>query len=90
MCENLPVNGFKWVTKLDKFKKDFITNYNENSNAGYFVDVDIEYPKNLHKMHIIFITYLFYLIQKKIAKIEKLICSIEDKEKYVIHTNALK
>ena len=90
MCENLPVNGFKWVTKLDKFKKDFITNYNENSNAGYFVDVDIEYPKNLHKMHIIFITYLFYLIQKKIAKIEKLICSIEDKEKYVIHINALK
>ena len=90
MCENLPVNGFKWVTKLDKFKKDFITNYNENSNAGYFVDVDIEYSKNLHKMHIIFITYIFYLIQKKIAKIEKLICSIEDKEKYVIHINALK
>ena len=28
--------------------------------------------------------------RKKIRKIEKLVCGIEDKEKYVIHTNALK
>ena len=33
MCEKLPVNGFKWVTKLDKFNEDFIKNYNENSNV---------------------------------------------------------
>ena len=51
MCETLPVNGFKWVTKLDKFNEDFIKNYNENSNVWYFLDVDIEYPKNLHKMN---------------------------------------
>ena len=24
MCKKLPVNGFKWVTKLDKFNEDFI------------------------------------------------------------------
>ena len=28
--------------------------------------------------------------QRKFGKIEKLVCSIEDKEKYVIHKNALK
>ena len=28
--------------------------------------------------------------QRKIGKIEKLVCGIEDKEKYVIHINALK
>ena len=28
--------------------------------------------------------------KKKIEKVEKLICSIEDKEKYVIHIRALK
>ena len=33
MCEKLPVNGFKWVTKLGKFNEDFIKNYNENSNV---------------------------------------------------------
>ena len=36
------------------------------------------------------VTQHFYLIQKKIRKIEKLVCGIEDKEKYVIHINALK
>ena len=51
MCEKLPVNGFKRVTKLDKFNEDFIKNYNENSNVRYFLDVDVEYPRNLHKMH---------------------------------------
>ena len=51
MCEKLPVNGFKWVTKLDKFNEDFIKNYNENSNVGCFLDVDVEYPRNLHEMH---------------------------------------
>ena len=47
----MPVNGFKWVTKLDKFNEDFIKNYNENSNVECFLDVDVEYPRNLHEMH---------------------------------------
>ena len=44
ICKKLPVNGFKWVPKLDKFKC-FIKNYNEDGDVGYFLDVDIEYPK---------------------------------------------
>ena len=32
----------------------------------------------------------FLLERKKIEKIEKLVSSIEDKEKYIIHINALK
>ena len=34
--------------------------------------------------------YHFYQRQKKLEKLEKLVCSIEDKEKYVIHIRALK
>ena len=34
--------------------------------------------------------YHFYQKDKKTGKVEKLICSIEDKEKYVIHIRALK
>ena len=85
--KKLPVNGFKWVTKLNKINEDFIKNYNKNSNVGYFLDVDIEYPKNLHKMHS---DLPFLPDRKKIGKIEKLFCGKEDKEKYVIHINALK
>ena len=29
----------------------FIKNYDENSDKGYFLEVDAEYPKNLHKLH---------------------------------------
>ena len=49
MSQKLPVQGFKWINKLSKFDEDFIKNYNENSNKGYILKVDVEYPKNLHR-----------------------------------------
>ena len=49
MSQKLPVQGFKWINKLFKFDEDFIKNYNENSNKGYILKVDVEYPKNLHR-----------------------------------------
>ena len=33
------------------FKEYFIKNYDEDSNKGYFLEVDVEYPKNLHNLH---------------------------------------
>ena len=35
MPQKLPINGFKLVTNLSRFNKDFIKNYNENSDIGY-------------------------------------------------------
>ena len=46
MCKKLRVNGFKWVTKVDKFNEDFIKNYNENGDVGYFLEVDVKIEKN--------------------------------------------
>ena len=51
MCKKLPVGDFKWVDDLSIFTEDFIKNYDENSNKGYIFEVDVEYPKNLHKLH---------------------------------------
>ena len=31
-----------------KFDEDFIKNYDEDSNKRYILEVDVEYPKNLH------------------------------------------
>ena len=44
MSQKLPVNGFKWVKKLSKV---IIKNYDENSDKGYFLEVDVEYPKKI-------------------------------------------
>ena len=45
MSQKLPVNGFKSENSLSRFNEDFITNYNENSDVGYFLKADVEYPK---------------------------------------------
>ena len=51
MSQKLPINGFKWTKNLSKFNEDFIKKYDENSNTGYFLEVDVEYPKHLFNSH---------------------------------------
>ena len=54
MSEPLPVNGFDWMEDLSKIDEDFIKNYDKDSDKGYTLDVDVEYPKNVHDLHTIF------------------------------------
>ena len=62
MSQKLPTNDFKWVEDLSQFNESFIKNYDENSYIGYFLEVDIDYPKD----YLIFIkVYHFYLKVKK-------------------------
>ena len=51
MSQKLLVDGFEWVGQLSQFKEDFIKTYDKNSNMGYFLGVDVEYPKYLHNLH---------------------------------------
>ena len=46
ISQKLPVNSFWWVKDLSQFNENFIKSYNENSDIGYFFEVDVEYPKN--------------------------------------------
>ena len=87
MSKKLPANGFKLENDLSRFNENLIKNYNENSDVGYFLEADIEYLKQLWSSHK---DLPFLPERKKIEKVEKLACSIEDKEKYVIHIKALK
>ena len=70
--------------KKSQFNESFIRNHDENSDIGYFLEVDINYPEKLFTLHK---DLPFLHERKKVNKVEKLICNIEDKEKYVIHTS---
>ena len=73
--------------ELSTFKEHFIKNYDENGNIGYFLEVDIDYLKELFNLHK---DLPFLPESEKINKVEKLICSIENKETYVTHIRSLK
>ena len=50
MSQKLPVNNFEWIEETSQFNEDFMKNYNE-SDEGYFLEVDIQDPKKLHDLH---------------------------------------
>ena len=85
MSQKLPVNSFEWVKNLSKFNEDFIKDNDENSDKGYFLEVDLEYLKTLFNSN----QDLLFL-QEREKKVEKLICSIEDKEEYVTSYTSFK
>ena len=87
--QKLPVDGFKWVQENDisRFNGSFIKKYDESSDKGYFLEVDVKYPGNLHRLHS---DLPFLPERKKIEKVKKLVCTVREKENYVVHIRALK
>ena len=77
MPQKLPVNGFKWKKNMSKFTEEFIKNYDEDSDKGYILEIDIKYPKNVHGLHE---DLLFLPERMKISKCKKLACNLYDKK----------
>ena len=50
MTQYLPYGGFRWLRKkeIDEFDLDL---FKENSSVGYILEVDLEYPSELHDLH---------------------------------------
>ena len=82
MSKKLPIDNFKWSDDVETFTSEFIRNYDNDSDTGYLLHADIDYPKNLHESH----RDLPFLAIRK----EKLLATLEDKENYVVHISALK
>ena len=47
MWEKLPVNNFEWIKDTSQVNEDFMKNYNEESDKGYFLKLDVQYPENV-------------------------------------------
>ena len=88
MSEKLPMNGFKWVNDISKIDKKFVKSYDKkNSDKGYILEVDVDYPSKLHKLH----SDMALLPERMtIDKTQKLVCNLHDKKKYVVHISILK
>ena len=50
MSQYLPTGKFKWLTQK-QIDETNLAKFNENSNKGLILEVDLEYPKELHELH---------------------------------------
>ena len=106
MSQNLPTGGFKWMTEK-QIKKIDLSKYDEESNKGLILEVDLEYPKKLHDLHddyplapekVKVTNNMLSDYCKNIADkynistglVQKLIPTLGNKEKYVLHYRNLK
>ena len=51
ISQKLSVNNFEWIEDISQFNEDFIKDYNEESDEGYFLEVDVTYLQKLHELH---------------------------------------
>ena len=78
MMKPLPVGNFHWMTgdELERWRE-----------FPCVLEVDLEYPEELHELHN---DYPLAPERIKINKVEKLIPTLGDKQKYVLHRENLK
>ena len=50
MSQYLPTGGFRWMTQK-QIDKTNLALYKEDSKKGLIIEVDLEYPKELHDLH---------------------------------------
>ena len=82
MSQKLPVGSFDWVEKTSQFNKKFTKGYNNDSDVRYFFKVDVQYPKELHKLH----NGLPFLHERiKIGNLQRA-CMIEKYRKHICKT----
>ena len=73
MSKKLRVGEFELINPED-YTEDIIKRYDENDDYGAILEVDVDYPKHLHKLH----NDLPFLLERiKINNVDKLICNLE-------------
>ena len=71
-----------WIEDTSQFYEDFIKIYNEESEEGHVLEVNVHYPKKIHELD----NDLPFLPEKmRIEKIEKLMINLHDNTEHVVH-----
>jgi len=85
MLTELPFKDFEWVNDLNID----VTKIADDSEVGYILEVDIEYPKYLHKSHNDF-PFLPINECPPNSKAKKLLTTLSSKKNYIVHYKNLK
>lgn len=89
MMKPLPTNNFCFLKDDEIMKINNIMTISDKSDRGYILEVDLEYPIDIHDDH----SDLPFAPEKYITpagKSEKLVANLHNKYKYVIHYTHLK
>ena len=87
MSQRLSTFGFQQVEDILQFSKVFVKYYDEKSEVGYILEVDVKFPEEILEHHR---DLPFLPERKKIGKVEKLDTNLHDKNEYVVHINSFK
>ena len=86
MLQKFPVNNFEQSRYCSQFNEDFIKNYNEESDKGYFIE-EKKFFEKLHELH----NHLPFLPERmKIENVKKFVAHLHDKTEFVIHIRNFK
>ncbi|XP_054272892.1 uncharacterized protein LOC128993158 [Macrosteles quadrilineatus] len=86
MSQHMPYSDFKRVEDVHNID---ILSVPDDANMGYILEVDLEYPQELHDLH----SDLPLAPERQIppgSKQEKLLATLFDKKRYVLHYRNLK
>ena len=102
MSQSLPAGGIQWMEPSDVN----LNKYNKDTNKGLILEVDLDFPKQLHDLFNDYplapekkavkkeLSEYCKSVEKmygiSIGKVNKLITTLYDKKKYVIHHENLK
>ena len=97
MSQRLPVGGFRFLSD-DEISKIEFANVSDDSDIGYIVECDLEYPAELHKLHNDYplapehmtvtetmLSPFCKSMNLKHAFVEKLLGTLQGKLKYKVH-----
>ncbi|CAH1106792.1 unnamed protein product [Psylliodes chrysocephalus] len=92
MCFPLPYGEFQWVSNEDIYRENiFSNNHYDLDEYGYILEVDLHYPRELFNLHQDLPLCPEHLVSPiSYSDQPKLLTTLYDKEKYVIHYLALK
>ena len=97
MSQPLPTGGFQWVGDCDRLAET-ITEHPADSHEGYILEVNLEYPGELHDVHNAYSLAPERMVIKKEwmseyqqsllgvgVEVEKLVPNLHNKDRYVLH-----